>query len=47
MRAGLISIVVGVFYASWPWMDSPATIFAISGYIGAALGPVAACPVAA
>lgn len=41
MRAGLISIVVGVFYAPWLWMHDAATIFAVLGYIGGALGPVA------
>jgi NCS1 family nucleobase:cation symporter-1 len=41
VRAGLISIVVGVFYAPWLWMHDAATIFAVLGYIGGALGPVA------
>ncbi len=41
VSAGLISIVIGVFYAPWLWMHDAGTIFAVLGYIGGALGPVA------
>ena len=41
VSAGLISIVIGVLYMPWLWMDNAATIFAVLGYIGGALGPVA------
>ncbi len=41
VRAGLISIVIGVFFAPWLWMHDAGTIFAVLGYIGGALGPVA------
>lgn len=41
VRAGLISIVIGDFYAPWLWMHDAGTIFAVLGYIGGALGPVA------
>jgi len=41
VRASLISIVIGVFYMPWLWMHNAATIFAVLGYIGGALGPVA------
>ena len=33
VRAGLVSIVVGVFFAPWLWMHDSATIFAVLGYI--------------
>lgn len=36
VRAGLVSIVVGVFFAPWLWMHDSATIFAVLGYIGGA-----------
>ena len=41
VSAGLISIVIGVFFMPWLWMDDAGTIFAVLGYIGGALGPVA------
>jgi nucleobase:cation symporter-1, NCS1 family len=41
VSAGLISIVIGVFFMPWLWMENAATIFAVLGYIGGALGPVA------
>lgn len=41
VSAGLISIVIGVLFLPWLWMDNAATIFAVLGYIGGALGLVA------
>ncbi len=41
VSAGLLSIVIGVLYMPWLWMDNASTIFAVLGYIGGALGPVA------
>ena len=41
VSAGLISITLGVMFMPWLWMDNAETIFAVLGYIGGALGPVA------
>ncbi|MDN3015821.1 NCS1 family nucleobase:cation symporter-1 [Paenibacillus sp. BSR1-1] len=41
VKAGIISIVVGVFFAPWLWIDNANLIFTIAGAIGGALGPVA------
>ena len=46
VRAGLISILVGFLFAPWLWMDNAQTIFAVLGYIGGALGPVAGIMIA-
>jgi nucleobase:cation symporter-1, NCS1 family len=40
VRAGIISIVIGVFFAPWLWFNNAATIFNIVGAIGGTLGPV-------
>ncbi|QIN80582.1 nitrate reductase [Rubrobacter marinus] len=46
VRAGLISILIGFLFVPWLWMDNPETIFAVLGYIGGALGPVAGIMIA-
>jgi len=46
VSAGIISIVLGFFFAPWLWMDNPDTIFKVLGYIGGALGPVAGIMIA-
>lgn len=40
VKAGIISIVIGVFFAPWLWFNNAATIFNIVGAIGGTLGPV-------
>ncbi len=40
-RAGMISIVLGVFFMPWLWFDNAGSIFAVLTAIGGALGPVA------
>ncbi|MGG3622112.1 NCS1 family nucleobase:cation symporter-1 [Bacillus gobiensis] len=46
VRAGLISIVVAIFFMPWLWFDNAGTIFNVLGAIGGALGPVAGIMVA-
>lgn len=41
VRAGLASIFIGFLFAPWLWYHNAGTIFAVLGYIGGALGPVA------
>lgn len=41
VKAGIISIVIAVFFAPWLWFDNANTIFSILGAIGGTLGPVA------
>lgn len=40
IKAGLISIVVALFFAPWLWYNNSGTIFNVLGAIGGALGPV-------
>jgi NCS1 family nucleobase:cation symporter-1 len=40
VKAGIISIVIGVFFAPWLWFNNASTIFNIIGAIGGTLGPV-------
>ncbi|MGF6947685.1 NCS1 family nucleobase:cation symporter-1 [Neobacillus sp. B4I6] len=40
VKAGIISIVIGVFFAPWLWFNNANTIFNIVGAIGGTLGPV-------
>ncbi|MFF2501066.1 NCS1 family nucleobase:cation symporter-1 [Peribacillus sp. NPDC058075] len=40
VKAGIISIVIGVFFAPWLWFNNAGTIFNIIGAIGGTLGPV-------
>lgn len=46
VKAGLISIVVAIFFMPWLWFDNAGTIFNILGAIGGALGPVAGIMIA-
>jgi dihydropyrimidinase len=41
VKAGLISVVIALFFAPWLWFDTADTIFSILGAIGGTLGPVA------
>lgn len=41
VKAGLISIVIGIFFAPWLWFDNANAIFNVLGAIGGTLGPVA------
>ncbi|MCL6577746.1 MAG: NCS1 family nucleobase:cation symporter-1 [Kyrpidia sp.] len=41
VKAGMLSIVIALFFAPWLWFDNANTIFAILGAIGGTLGPVA------
>jgi len=40
VKAGLISIVIALFFAPWLWYNNSDTIFNVLGAIGGALGPV-------
>ncbi len=40
-RAGMISIIVALFFAPWLWFNNAGTIFNVLGAIGGGLGPVA------
>ncbi|WP_035323797.1 NCS1 family nucleobase:cation symporter-1 [Peribacillus kribbensis] len=40
VKAGLISIVIGLFFAPWLWFNNANSIFTIVGAIGGMLGPV-------
>ncbi|WP_246092798.1 NCS1 family nucleobase:cation symporter-1 [Terrilactibacillus laevilacticus] len=40
-KAGVIAIVLSLFFAPWLWFDNSDTIFSIMGAVGGALGPVA------
>ena len=40
VKAGIISILIGVFFAPWLWFNNSGTIFTIVGAIGGTLGPV-------
>ncbi|MFT8322967.1 MAG: NCS1 family nucleobase:cation symporter-1 [Bacillus sp. (in: firmicutes)] len=46
VKAGLISIVLAVFFMPWLWFNNAGTIFSILGAIGGALGPVAGIMIA-
>ncbi len=46
ISAGLISIVIALFFAPWLWFNSANTIFNVLGAIGGSLGPVAGIMVA-
>ncbi|MDF9844511.1 MULTISPECIES: NCS1 family nucleobase:cation symporter-1 [unclassified Paenibacillus] len=41
VQAGMISIIIGLFFAPWLWFDNAGTIYMILGAIGGTLGPVA------
>ncbi|GGA29421.1 NCS1 family nucleobase:cation symporter-1 [Paenibacillus physcomitrellae] len=41
VKAGMLSIVIGLFFAPWLWYDNSSTIYTILGAIGGTLGPVA------
>jgi len=41
VRAGMVSIVVSLFFAPWLWFNNAGTIFNVLGSIGGSLGPVA------
>lgn len=40
VKAGIISIVIGVFFAPWLWFNNANSILTIFGAIGGTLGPV-------
>ncbi|NRF94634.1 NCS1 family nucleobase:cation symporter-1 [Paenibacillus frigoriresistens] len=40
VKGGMISIVIGLFFAPWLWFHNAGTIFNIFGAIGGTLGPV-------
>ncbi len=46
VKAGLISIVIALFFAPWLWYNNSGIIFSILGAIGGALGPVAGMMIA-
>lgn len=41
VKAGMASIIIGLFFAPWLWFDNASTIYTILGAIGGTLGPVA------
>ncbi len=41
VRAGILSIALGVLFVPWLWFNNAATIYSVLGAIGGALGPVA------
>ncbi|MCM2533316.1 NCS1 family nucleobase:cation symporter-1 [Neobacillus pocheonensis] len=41
VKAGIISIVIGVFFAPWLWFTNANSIFTLAGAVGGTLGPVA------
>jgi NCS1 family nucleobase:cation symporter-1 len=46
VKAGMISMVLAVFFAPWLWFDNAGAIFNAFGAIGGALGPVAGIMIA-
>jgi NCS1 family nucleobase:cation symporter-1 len=46
VKAGVISMVLAVFFAPWLWFDNAGAIFNAFGAIGGALGPVAGIMIA-
>lgn len=41
VKAGLLSIVIGLFFAPWLWFNNATSIFSLAGAVGGTLGPVA------
>jgi NCS1 family nucleobase:cation symporter-1 len=41
VKAGMISIIIGVFFVPWLWFNNANSVFTIAGAIGGTLGPVA------
>jgi len=46
VKAGLISIVLGVLFMPWLWFDNSEAIFPVLNVIGGALGPIAGLMIA-
>ncbi|MDF9844509.1 MULTISPECIES: NCS1 family nucleobase:cation symporter-1 [unclassified Paenibacillus] len=46
VRAGIISMILGLFFVPWLWIENSGAIFSALGAVGGALGPVAGIMIA-